>query len=474
MSEQITKYDLIVIGAGPGGYVAALHAAHRGMQVACIDKRPTLGGTCLNVGCVPSKTLLQVTESYSWLEHKCKEQGIDCPKGIYDFEQMMRHKQQVVSGLTGSISSLFKKQSIEEIHGEAQLLSHDTVQVYSPTAPPQKLQATYILLATGSEPISLPALPIDEKSVLSSTGALELTKVPKKLTVVGGGVIGLELASVYGRLGSEITIVEMLDVICPTLDQALSKTLLQILKKQKMNFHLKCKVAEATSSSDGICLQVEPQTGEPAPAAFTLTSDVVLVAVGRRPLSAHLGLDNVGIKTTAAGFVPVDNAFRTSVPNIFAIGDLIDGPLLAHRASSEAVAVVEYLCGYPLTLNYLAIPNVIYTHPEVAVVGLTEQEAKAGGFETLIGTAAMRGNARARSSGEVEGLVKIIADRQSEVLLGMHIIGSHASEMICAGVLALETKMKLRSIAFACFPHPTLSESLKEAAMAALGLALHT
>lgn len=470
MSEN--RYDLAVIGSGPGGYVAAVHAARRGMRVVCIDKRKALGGTCLNVGCIPSKTLLQVTEHYAWLAHSSMEQGINCESYSFDFAQMMRRKEQVVLGLTDGIANLFKRQGVTTLHGDARLDGAHTIEVVNEGAS-RRIEAEQIIIATGSESIALPFLPFDERQILSSTGALALERVPQRMLLIGAGVIGVELASVYSRLGCEVTVVEMLDRVCPTLDSAIAKSFLQILKKQKIAFHLSSKVESAVLSDNEVSLQVSTVEGAGAE-KFSLTAEVVLVAVGRRPSSRGLNLESVGISTTAQGFIPVDGGFRTKVPNIFAIGDVIDGPMLAHRATAEAIACVESMTGHEYKLNYLSIPNVIYTHPEVAAVGVTEQEAVEAGFDVAIGTAAFRGNARARCNGEVDGLVKVVGDRKSDALLGVHILGQQASEMIGAAMVGIEGRMTVSQLAFAPFAHPTLSEAIKEAAMAALGLAIHS
>jgi dihydrolipoamide dehydrogenase len=463
-----TKYDLAVIGSGPGGYVAAVHAARRGLKVICIDKRKALGGTCLNIGCIPSKTLLQITEHYAWLSHSAKEQGVDCKEISFDFARMMQRKQQVVSGLTDGIANLFKRQNVQHLCGEAHLEADNIVEVTSDGSK-QRIEAKNVIIATGSEPIALPFLPFDEKQILSSTGALELEKVPARMIVIGAGVIGVELASVYSRLGCEVTIVELLDRVCPSLDDAIAKNFLQILKKQKIAFHLGCKVEEATRTEKEVTLQLSSMADEKK---FSLTAEAVLVAVGRRPTSRSLDLDKVGITATPQGFIPVDSLFKTNVPNIFAIGDVIEGPMLAHRATAEAIACAEGISGHPYRLNYLAIPNVIYTHPEVATVGATESEARQAGFDAIVGTAAFRGNARARCNGDIDGIVKVVADCNG-ALLGVHILGPQASEMIAAAVMAIEGNMTLQQLAFATYAHPTLSETIKEAAMAALGLAIH-
>lgn len=462
------KYDLIVIGAGPGGYVAAIRAAQLGLSVACIEKNPTLGGTCLNVGCIPSKTLLQATEYYSKMLKDSASYGLKFQDLEVNFPQMMARKEAVVNGLTAGVDGLLKKNKIDRIEGTARLISTQQVEISHREAK-DIIEAVHILLATGSEPIQLPFMPFDEKTIISSTGALNLKTIPKKMIVVGAGVIGVELASVYKRLGTEVTIVEMLDRICPTLDTALSKMLLQILKKQGLMFHLGVQVTGAEKKQDLLTLSMKRGEHDEK-----LDADHILVAVGRRPYSVGLGLDQVGVQTTARGFVQVDDHFRTNIPNIFAIGDLIEGPMLAHKASEEGIAAVEIIAGQYPHINYMAIPNVIYTHPEVAVVGLTEQEAREAGLELKIGSFFFKGNARARCIGEEEGMVKIIGEAKSNRILGVHIIGHNASEIIAEGVVALEKKATLQDIANAPHAHPTLSEALKEAALAAIGRVIHS
>lgn len=456
-------YDVAVIGSGPGGYIAAIRAAQLGFKTICIEKEVTLGGTCLNIGCIPSKALLQSTEYYAWLAHEAKEHGIEAATIGFDLNQMMLRKSKVVKSLVDGVAGLFKGNKIDRSEGVARLVSPNKIEVDN-GKDKSYVEAEYILLATGSEPISLPFLPFDEKFVLSSTGALSLKQVPKKMLVVGAGVIGVELASVYSRLGAQVTIVEMLDTICPAMDHTMSKTLLQVLKKQGLVFHLGVQVTKAQVDK-GVVLTVKQKDQE-----LTLDSDVVLVAVGRRPYSRGLGLAELGIPTTNRGFVPVDQNFRTTIPNIFAIGDLIEGPMLAHRASEEGVAAVEIMAGMNPQVNYMAIPNVIYTHPEVAALGLTEKEALDLGMKLKIGTSFFKGNARARCTGPsaTEGLVKVIGDASSGRLIGMHIIGPHASEMIGEGVVAIEMKATVADIANAPHAHPSLSESIKEAALAAL------
>lgn len=460
------KYDVVVIGSGPGGYVAAIRCAQLGLKTACVEKEKTLGGTCLNVGCIPSKALLQSSEHYDWIRHESKTHGISCPEVSIDFPQMMIRKEQVVKSLVQGVATLFKKHKIENIQGTARFISANQIEVSSSNGS-QTIEASSFILATGSEPIPLPFLPFDEKVIVSSTGALRLEKIPKKLTVVGAGVIGVELASVYNRLGTEVTIVEMLDHICPAMDETICKSLLQILKKQGLTFYLGAKVIDGKSKKGGVELSVE-HGGE----KLSLTSDVVMVAIGRRPYSTGLGLQEIGIKLER-GMVGVDANFKSSIPHIYAIGDLIDGPMLAHKASEEGYAVAEIIAGHSPHVNYLSIPNVIYTHPEVAAVGMTEKEAIDAGLDIVIGTVAFRGNPRARCSGYMEGFVKVIGAGKERHLVGMHLIGPQVSELINIGAVAIERRATLLDIATLPIAHPTLSEAIKEACGSAIGSAIH-
>lgn len=457
------KYDLVVIGSGPGGYVAAIRAAQRKMKVACIEKDSSLGGTCLNVGCIPSKALLHSTEYYHRVKAEGDIHGIEFKDLTINLSKMMSRKESIVSGLTKGIQFLFKKNHIETIQGEATLLSPITIQVGSRT-----IETKHILLATGSEPISLPFLPFDEKKVLSSTGALSLKEVPKKMVIVGAGVIGLELGSVFRRLGTEIEVVELLDRAVPNFDLEISRHVLHILQAQGFTFHLNAKVIKGSVENEKVKLNVGTKEGD-----LTLEGDVVLVGIGRRPFTKGLGLEKIGIKQDSGGRVVVDGNFRTSIPTIFAIGDLIDGPMLAHKASEEGIAAVDWLAGYVSHVNYLAIPNVMYTWPEVACVGMTEEEAKNAGLELLIGKIPFKSIPRARCSGDEEGLVKIIGEKKTNRVIGLHIIGPNASEMIHEGVAALEKKMTLQEIGQMSHAHPTCSEAIKEAALAAQGRAIH-
>ncbi len=434
-------YDVIVIGSGPGGYVAAIRAAQLGLKTACIEKNKTLGGTCLNVGCIPSKVLLHDTENSK------------------DFALIMERKKKVIAGFTVGIEGLFKKNAIDWIQGTARLKGPNSIEVAG-----QIIEAKNIILATGSEPIALPFLPFDEKKILSSTGALALSFVPKKMLIVGAGVIGVELGSVYRRLGSEVIFIEFLDRICPGFDLGLSKALLKSLTNQGMTFHLSHKVVKA----EGTALTVQGPSGE---AQFT--GDVVLVCVGRKPYSDHLGLETVGIQKDSKGFVPIDASFRTSQPHIFAIGDLVEGPMLAHKASEEGVVVAELIAGHRPTLNYIGIPNVAYTHPEVASVGMSEEELKARKISYKASQFPFKANSRARCMNDEEGFVKILADPNTRRILGVHIIGPSASELIAEAAIAMQLKATADQLADICFAHPTLSEALKEAALGLFRAPIH-
>jgi dihydrolipoamide dehydrogenase len=455
------EYDVAVIGAGPGGYIAAIRAAQLGLKTVCIEKSPTFGGTCLNVGCIPSKALLYSTEQYSWILKKSKENGIVISETHIDFSQMMQRKSKIIEGLTQGITTLFKTCGVFSIQGSAQFISPRTVEV---TRGENKTEvaARHFILATGSEPIPLPFLPFDEQQILSSTGALSLPIIPSSLLVVGGGVIGVELASVYQRLGTQVLIVEMLSEICATMDNGLSKSLLQTLKKQGIQFALETKVIQAEKSTSNNEIQIT-LLGKDKREIWK--GEKVLIAVGRRPYTRGLGLDLLGISLNK-GYVNVDQNFRTAIPHIYAIGDLIEGPLLAHRASEEGYAVAEQIAGKRVEINYMSIPQVIYTHPEVASVGLTEAEARALSLPLTVSTAYFQANPRARCTGETGGWVKVIGIGKQKQLIGMHIFGNEASELIHTGVIAMQKHMTLEELARTPFAHPTLSEAIKEASNA--------
>lgn len=453
-------FDLIVIGSGPGGYVAAIRAAQLGLKTACVEKEKVLGGTCLNIGCIPSKCLLQSSEMYTNLLHNGKTHGIEADPKI-NFSQMMKRKGEVVSGFNLGIEGLFKKNKVSSIKGTATFKDPNTITVEG-----KNYGAKNFILATGSEPTPLPFLPFDEEKVLSSTGALSLKEVPKKMIVVGAGIIGVELGSVYSRLGSEVHFVEFLDRICPTLDPAISKSLQQVLTKQGLTFQLSSKVAGAEVSKAGISLSIEGKE--------SLSADKVLLSIGRRPYTQNLGLETLKIIPDKRGFIPIDNNFRTSLPHIYAIGDIVDGPMLAHKASEEGVAAVELIAGKTPSIEYIAIPSVVYTHPEVGAVGLTEPEAKERQIPIKTGQFSFKANSRARCSGDDFGFVKLIAHAQTNTLLGAHIISAHAGELIAEATLAIQTQATAFDLAHTCHAHPTLSEAIKEAALALTDKPIHS
>lgn len=459
MSE---KYDVIVVGSGPGGYVAAIRCAQLGLKTACVEKGE-LGGTCLNIGCIPSKALLHSSELYYQVEHHFPEHGVQAGHLSFDFDKMMTRKREVVKGFTQGVGALFQKNKVTHLKGTGVLKSANTVSVDG-----AEFQANSIILATGSEPIRLPFLPIDEKRVVTSTGALTLESVPQKLIVIGAGAIGVELGSVYSRLGSQVTFIEFLPRICATMDEAISRTFQQVLEKQGMSFHLSSKVTAADTTSQMIKLTVEKE-GEKS----QFEANVVLCAIGRRPYTTSLGLENVGISLNERGFVPINGRFQTNVPNIYAIGDVVEGPMLAHKAMEEGVAVAELIAGKQPEIDYIAIPNVVYTDPEVAAVGLTEAEAKNFGLNVKTGSFPFRINSRAKCTGEIEGMVKIVADGASDRILGMHILGAHASEIIAEGVVAIENKMTALELGNTVHAHPTFTEAVKEAALAVHGRPIH-
>ena len=460
------QFDVAVIGSGPGGYIAALRCAQLGMKTACIEKSIPLGGTCLNVGCIPSKALLNSSEHYLWLHSESALHGINIKEATFDFGIMQSRKQKVVEGLTNGVASLFKKHSVTRVIGSAKFSSANLLEVVNGKEK-QVVEAENIIIATGSIPVALPFLPFDEDKVVSSTGALALLKVPKKMLVVGAGVIGVELASVYQRLGAEVVLIEMLDRICFPMDTAISKSLQQILTKQGLKFHLSTKVKHGGAGTTGIKLTIQNEQGDQE-----ISGDIAIVAIGRRPYTEDLGLKPFGIQTNSKGFITVDGNFRTTLDHVYAIGDVIEGPMLAHKASEEGVAVAEILAGLKPHINYMAIPNVVYTSPEAASVGMTESEAREARLPVKIGVCSLRALARARAIGESEGFIKIIGEENTGRVIGLHILAPQASEMIAEGVIAIEKKATLLDIATASHAHPTLSEGVKEAALNALGRAL--
>ena len=463
---QKTTYDLIVIGSGPGGYVAAVRAAQLGMKVACVEKELRLGGVCLNVGCIPSKALLDSSEYFHLAGSHFAGHGIKIGKLSLDLAAMMARKNRVVKELTDNIRKLLEGNSIPIIHGTARLAGKDKVAVALASAKGKSkgrtLQATHILLATGSEPIAPTGLKLDGKRIVTSTEALAFKEVPKHLGIVGGGYIGLELGSIWRRLGSKVTVIEMLPKPAVTLDGQVGRTLQRVLTAQGIDFRLKTKVAAAKAGARGVTLTL--QTDEKKE---TLTCDRLLVAVGRRPLTRNLGLEAAGVKTDPkSGHVLVDASCRTSSPSIYAVGDLIPGPMLAHKASVEGIAAVECMAGRAGEVNYDTIPAVIYTWPEVASVGLTEEQVKARDIPYCTGTYPFSGAGRARAMGETEGFVKLIAHAKTDRVLGVHIIGPRAADMIAECVLAMEFDASSEDIARTVHGHPTFAEALQEAAMA--------
>ncbi|ETK84326.1 dihydrolipoyl dehydrogenase, partial [Phytophthora nicotianae] len=462
-----SDYDVVVIGGGPGGYVAAIKAAQLGMKTACIESRGKLGGTCLNVGCIPSKALLHSTHLLHTAQHDFKSYGIDAPEVKANFPQMMKAKEKAVKTLTGGIESLFKKNKVTYIKGHGKISAQGEVSVaLNDNKGNETVKAKNIIIATGSEVTPLPPVPVDNAAgkIIDSTGALEIKRVPEHLVVVGAGVIGLELGSVYKRLGAKVTVVEFLDAACPGMDKEAVKEFTKLLKKQGLDFKFGTKVTSSEVNGDVVKLTTEPSKGGDA---STIECDTVLVATGRRAFTAGLGLEQMGIQTDKLGRIEVDDAFRTQVPGIFAIGDVIKGAMLAHKAEEEGIACVENIAGKHGHVNYGAIPGVIYTFPEFASVGKTEEELKAEGIEYNVGKFPMMANSRARTVAESDGLVKVLADKKTDKLLGVHIIASNAGEMIAEGVIGIEYGAASEDLARTCHAHPTLSEAFKEACLGA-------
>ena len=461
-------HDLIVIGAGPGGYVAAIRAAQLGLKTACIEKYPTLGGTCLNVGCIPSKALLDSSEHFDLARHGFAAHGIKATVEL-DLAEMMKRKDGVVRDLTRGIEGLFKKNGIERVTGTARIVSAGVVEVSGPDGV-RTLQAKRILIATGSKPASLPGIAFDGRRIVHSTHALSLGEVPKKLIVIGAGAIGLELGSVWRRLGSEVLVLEYLDRIVPGSDAGTAKLLQRALEKQGMKFRFGVSAASARVEGEEVVVDVAPAAGgEPE----ALRCDVLLVAVGRRPYTEGLGAAEAGVRMDTRGRIEVDAHWQSSVPGIYAIGDVIAGPMLAHKAEEEGVACVECMAGRPGHVEYGCVPGVVYTWPEMASVGLSEEDAKAAGREVVVGTFPFLANGRAKAMGERDGHVKIIADAKTDRILGAHIVGPRASDLIAELVLALEMGASAEDVARSFHAHPTLPEAVKEAALAVAGRAIH-
>ena len=459
------QYDVIVVGAGPGGYVCAIRAAQLGLKTACVEKRATLGGTCLNVGCIPSKALLTSSHKFEEVSSHLSTHGVVVGNVKLDLKAMMAHKNKVVSDNTKGIEFLFKKNKIDWLKGEGVVTAPDQITVAGKT-----YTAKHIVIATGSESMPLKGVEVDEKQICTSTGALELESVPKSMVVIGGGVIGLELGSVWARLGTKVTVVEFLDRILPGMDGEVAKNFQRILEKQGFTFKLGSKVTGAKKDASGVTLTVEPAKGGDAEA---VKADVVLLAIGRRAYTAGLGLDKIGVAMDERGRVVVDSHFQSSVPGIYAIGDVIAGPMLAHKAEDEGVAIAEIIAGQHGHVNYDAIPGVVYTHPEVANVGQTEEQLKAAGIAYKVGKFPFSANGRARAMNETEGFVKILADATTDRVLGCHIIGPEAGTLIAEVVTTIEFGGSAEDIGRVCHAHPTLSETVKEAALAVDGRPVH-
>ncbi|MGH6977295.1 MAG: dihydrolipoyl dehydrogenase [Stellaceae bacterium] len=464
-------FDVIVIGAGPGGYVAAIRAAQLGMSVACVDKRDAPGGTCLNIGCIPSKALLQSSERFTAAQHELAVHGIKVAGVTLDLETMLARKDKVVADNTRGVEFLFRKNKVEYIKGAARLAARDRVSVVLNGGGQRELSAKKaIILATGSDSANLPGIVVDEQCIVTSTGALTLAAVPKHMVVVGGGYIGLEMGSVWRRLGAEVTVVEFLGRITPGMDGELSSALQRSLERQGLKFRLGTKVVEAKIGKDGLVLALEPAKGG---GRESLKADIVLVAVGRVPYTADLGLKEAGVALDDRGRIKVDGRFATNVPGVYAIGDAIAGAMLAHKASEEGVVLAETLAGGRPSLDYDAIPAVIYTWPEVASVGRTEEQLKQAGTAYKTGKFPFTANARARANGFTDGFVKILADAKTDRVLGVHIIGPDAGTMIGEAALAMEFAASAEDIARTVHAHPTLEEAVKEAALAVDGHAIH-
>ena len=462
MSES---FDVVVIGGGPGGYVCALRAAQLGLRTACVEKRATLGGTCLNIGCIPSKALLQSSENFEEAAHHYKDHGILIDGIKLDLARMQARKGEVVAANVKGVEFLFKKNKVTWLKGSGQIAAPGRV-----TVDGTDYEAKHIVIASGSESVPLPGVEVDEKRIVTSTGALELDQVPKHLVVIGGGYIGLELGSVWKRLGADVTVVEFLDRLVPGMDGEVGKQFERTLGKQGIKFRLNTKVTAAKTGNEGVELTLEPaKGGEPE----TLNADVVLVAIGRRPYTEGLGLEQAGVNRDDRGRILVDEHWATNVPGIYAIGDVIAGPMLAHKAEEEGVAVAERLAGQAGHVNYAVIPGVVYTWPEVASIGLTEDTLKQQGSNYRVGKFPFTANGRARAMGSTDGFVKILADKDTDRILGAHIIGPDAGTLIAELATAMEFGASSEDVARICHAHPSLSEAVKEAALAVEGRALH-
>ena len=454
------KFDSVVIGGGPGGYVCAIRLAQLGQKTACIESRGSLGGTCLNVGCIPSKSLLNLSENF-YKAKNFEKIGIEVGSLKLNLPKMMKNKEKAVTVLTKGIEFLFKKNKVTYLKGTGSITGTNHISLKSVDNTNETIEAKNIIIATGSDPASLPGIEFDEEKIISSTGALSLKEVPKKLVVVGGGYIGLEMGSVWSRLGSEVQVVEFLDHITPGMDKEISNEFQKLLKKQGINFNLKTKVETISKNKNGVVVNTTDENGSKK----KFECDVVLISVGRKPNTSNLNLDKAGVEKDKKGRIKVNNRFQTNIKNIYAIGDVIEGPMLAHKAEEEGIAVAEIIVGQSGHVNYDTIPGVIYTSPEVASIGKTEEQLKENKIDYKVGKFPFMANSRAKAIDEPEGFVKILADSKTDRVLGVHIIGPHAGELIAEMSVAMEFGASSEDIARTCHAHPTFSEAVKEAAL---------
>ena len=466
----MTQFDLTVIGTGPGGYVCAIRAAQLGMKVAVVEKRAKHGGTCLNIGCIPSKALLHASEMFAESRHTFEKMGITGCKPKMDIKQLMAFKQEAIDGNTKGIEFLFRKNRITPFHGTGRIDGPGRVEVTAPGGTGQTITTSNIVIATGSQVARLPGIEIDEKQIVSSTGALEFTSPPRHLVVVGAGVIGLELGSVWARLGTKITVVEFLDRILPGMDGDIAKTFQRLLKKQGFDFHLSTRVTEVKKAKSSVTVSIEPATGGKAE---QIRADAVLIAIGRIPYTQNLGLEKTGIKTGERGQIEINEHFQTSTKGIYAIGDCVRGPMLAHKAEDEGIAVAEIISGQAGHVNYGVIPGVVYTTPEIASVGKTEEDLKAANIQYTAGKFPFIANGRAKANQTADGFVKVLADAGTDRVLGVHILGPQAGELIHEAAVLMEFGGSAEDLARTCHAHPTFSEAVKEAALAVAKRAIH-
>ena len=461
--KDIMKYDIIVIGSGPGGYISAIRASQLGKKVAIIEKYSTLGGTCLNVGCIPSKALLDSSHHFYDAVHHFEEHGISVEKPSFDFSKMIDRKAKVVETTTGGITYLMDKNNIDVYEGLGSFEDATHIKISKNDGSTEVIEGTAIIIATGSKPATLPFINIDKDRIITSTEALKLKEVPKHLLVIGGGVIGLELGSVYKRLGADVTVIEYAPKITPTMDADVSKELQKVLKKQGIKFNVSTGVTSVERNGDEIIVKANNKKGE----EVTFTGDYCLVAVGRKAYTKGLGLDKAGVKVNERGQVDVNNHLQTNVSNIYAIGDVVKGAMLAHKAEEEGVVVAEYIAGEKPHINYNLIPGIVYTWPEVAAVGKTEQELKDAKIEYKSGKFSMRALGRSRASGDLDGFVKVLADKKTDEVLGVHMVGARVADLIMETAVAMEYRASAEDLARICHGHPTYSEAVKEAAKAA-------